>query len=95
MISLVGCLSTGDGSRRSVVADGPVQAQRHGPVQAQRDGLVTRHARRQVGCREVVAALLYDEGVVAGAELLVGVRPVRPGHAGVRDAWRDVDTAAA
>ena len=93
MISLVGCLSTGDGSRRSVVADCPVQAQRHGPVQ--RDGLVTWHARRQVGCREVVAALLYDEGVVAGAELLVGVRPGRPGHAGVRDAWRDVDTAAA
>jgi len=92
MISLVGCLSAGDGSRRAVVADGPVEAQRHGPVHMQRHGLVVGY---KVGCLEGVVALLYDEGIVAGAELLVGVRPARYGHAGIRDAWRDVDAAAA
>lgn len=74
----------------AVVADGPVQDQRH--------GLVTRHAR-QVGRPEGVAALLHDEGVVTGAVLLVDVRPavivIPHGHGVVGEARRDVDVAAA
>jgi len=75
---------------RAVVADGPVQHQRH--------GLGPRHAPK-VGRPEGVQALLHDEGVVAGAEALVGVRP-SPSigehvHEVVGEARRDVDVAAA
>ena len=64
-----------------------------GPVKPQRQAGVLLHMK--VGCPERVTALLHDEGVVTGAELLADARPGFELHQVIAEARRDVDVAAA